>query len=89
MNRYRNYMDRIHRPRQPSRKLLAGAPPRRQKTKYAPAFALAAACCLLAVVGLWQPWRGTVPQQVSPPPGWPPPPAWWRAPRRSRPQNTP
>lgn len=66
MNRYRNYMDRITAPASLHEKLLAGAPPRRRKTKYAPAFALAAACCLLAVVGLWQPWRGTVPQQVSP-----------------------
>ena len=41
MNRYRNYMDRITAPASLHEKLLAGAPPRRQKTKYAPAFALA------------------------------------------------
>ena len=66
MNRYRTYMDRITAPSGLHEKLLAGSPPPRRRGKYAPAFALAAACCLLAVVGLWQPWRGTVPQQVSP-----------------------
>ena len=66
MNRYRNYMDRISAPSNLHEKLLAGEPPRRRKARYAPAFALAAACCLLAVVGLWQPWRGAVLQDVSP-----------------------
>lgn len=67
MNRYRNYMDRITVPAGLHEKLLAGKPPRRRRNRYTPAFALAAACCLLAVVGLWQPWAGTTPaQEVSP-----------------------
>lgn len=66
MNRYRNYMDRITAPAALHEKLLSGEPPRRRKNRYAPVFALAAACCLLAVVGLWQPWRGTFVQDVSP-----------------------
>lgn len=59
MNRYRNYMDRISAPATLHEKLLAGEPPRRRKARYAPALGLAAACCLLAVVGLWQPWSDT------------------------------
>ena len=55
MNRYRTYMDRITAPSGLHEKLLAGSPPPRRRGKHAPAFALAAACCLLAVVGLWQP----------------------------------
>ena len=66
MNRYRNYMDRITTPASLHEKLLAGEAPRRRRNRYAPAFALAAACCLLAVVGLWQPWRETFSQNVSP-----------------------
>lgn len=66
MNRYRNYMDRITASASLHEKLLAGEPPRRRRNRYAPAFALAAACCLLAVVGLWQPWAGTPAQEVSP-----------------------
>lgn len=67
MNRYRKYMDRITAPAGLHEKLLAGTPPRRRKSRYAPALALAAACCLLAVVGLWQPWASTIPaQEVSP-----------------------
>ena len=66
MNRYRNYMDRITAPASLHEKLLAGETPRRRRNRYAPAFALAAACCLLAVVGLWQPWRETFSQNVSP-----------------------
>ena len=66
MNRYRNYMDRITVPAGLHEKLLAGEPPRRRRNRYTPAFALAAACCLLAVVGLWQPWSGTPVQEVSP-----------------------
>lgn len=66
MNRYRNYMDRITAPASLHEKLLVGEPPRHRRNRYAPAFALAAACCLLVVVGLWQPWRGTLSQNVSP-----------------------
>ena len=66
MNRYRNYMDRITAPASLHEKLLAGEAPHHRRNRYAPAFALAAACCLLAVVGLWQPWRGAVLQDVSP-----------------------
>lgn len=66
MNRYRNYMDRITAPASLHEKLLAGETPRRRRNRYAPAFALAAACCLLAVVGLWQPWFGTPAQEASP-----------------------
>lgn len=66
MNRYRNYMDRITVPAGLHEKLLAGETPRRRRNRYTPAFALAAACCLLAVVGLWQPWSGTPVQEVSP-----------------------
>ena len=88
MNRYRNYMDRITVPAGLHEKLLAGEPPRRRRNRYTPAFALAAACCLLAVVGLWQPWSGTPAQEVPPPPGWPPHPARQRVPRRSRPRST-
>lgn len=66
MNRYRNYMDRITAPASLHEKLLAGETPRRRRNRYAPAFALAAACCLLAVVGLWQPWSGTPAQEASP-----------------------
>ena len=67
MNRYRNYMDRITAPAGLHEKLLAGEPPRRRKSRYAPAFALAAACCLLAAVGLGRPWEAdTVRQSLSP-----------------------
>ena len=67
MNRYRNYMDRITAPAGLHEKLLAGEPPRRRKSRYAPAFALAAACCLLAAVGLGRPWAAdTVRQSLSP-----------------------
>ena len=66
MNRYRNYMDRITAPAGLHEKLLAGERPCRRKNRYAPALGLAAACCLLAVVGLWQPWTDTPAQEVSP-----------------------
>lgn len=66
MNRYRNYMDRITVPTDLHEKLLAGERPCRRKNRYAPALGLAAACCLLAVVGLWQPWADTPTQEVSP-----------------------
>lgn len=65
MNRYRTYMDRITVPAGLHEALLAGTPPRRRKGRYAPAFALAAACCLLAVVGLWRPWGNVPVQEVS------------------------
>ena len=71
MNRYRNYMDRITVPTDLHEKLLAGERPCRRKNRYAPALGLAAACCLLAVVGLWQPWADTPAQEVSPTAGTP------------------
>lgn len=67
MNRYRNYMNRITTPAGLHEKLLAGEPPRRRRGRYAPALGLVAACCLLAAVGLWQPWdSAVVHQDVSP-----------------------
>lgn len=66
MNHYCNYMDRITAPASLHEKLLAKARPAHRKTRYAPALGLAAACCLLAAVGLWRPWNSLASHEVSP-----------------------
>lgn len=66
MNHYRNYMNRITAPASLHEKLLAKARPTRRKAQYAPALGLAAACCLLAAIGLWRPWSSFVSHEVSP-----------------------